>query len=168
MTKKDFDPASMGQREKNESATQSCGSGSKNAGYSWAGGDYFSSFADKLSSTAHSERTHCSALPYDMYEKEGQLVIELPLPGLIRETLHVSQEMRSLHIRGENQLAQQGEEHRVFLIRQIQRGVFDQVVILPYEVDIQKTKAAFVCGVLIVRMVRQLPKNVHMIPVTFE
>lgn len=100
-----------------------------------------------------------SAYPVDIYETEGDLVLEMAVPGVKVEHLDISIEGRQLSIRGtlpehgdaNGENAQSGPQRRYWL-QSIPRGQFSRSVTLPSAVETDKIEARVNDGLLVLTM----------------
>lgn len=115
------------------------------------------------------QRVPTLGLYYDMFEDGEYLTIEVPFPGLIADTLNVTQENQWLRVVGENETQPNANcSQRAIITNQIPRGIFDQTILLPYDVDPSSIKASFTSGVLTVTMKKTVSKDVHKVNVSFH
>lgn len=109
-------------------------------------------------------------LSYDLFEEGDHLILEIPFPGLSKDKLTVIQENRWIRVVGETEPACEPSSgktsQKVLLVSQNPRGVFDQLIVLPSEVD--QLKASYTNGVIIIRMKKALGKDAHRVPVEFK
>jgi HSP20 family protein len=83
----------------------------------------------------------------DLYEKNGNLVVEAELPGIPREAVKIACTDHTLTIQGETK--KEEEEKKEGYYRAERRyGSFDRMVNLPEGVDFNKPEAEFKDGVL--------------------
>jgi HSP20 family protein len=90
-----------------------------------------------------------------MYEKDGNLIVETELPGILREAVKINCSDHTLTIQGETKKDE--EEKREGYYRSERRyGSFYRSVALPEGVSAAKAKAEFKDGVLKITMPREV------------
>ena len=102
----------------------------------------------------------------DIYEKDGELIVEMELPGAEKENLDVSVKDGHLIVSGSREEKSEIKDKK-FFAREIKRGSFRRVVTLPYEIDKNSVKATYKNGVLTVRM-KKLPEDEGKVKVEVE
>ena len=85
--------------------------------------------------------------PLDVYEKDGEMVIRLDLPGIEKKDLKVKVQDDVLTIEGDRKLEQKIEEEN-YLCREAFYGTFTRRIALPNPVEEYEIKATFQKGVL--------------------
>jgi HSP20 family protein len=88
-----------------------------------------------------------SAVPIDMYEQDGNLIVKAPLPGVKPEDVDVTVVGDTLTIKGETKAEKEVKEENV-IRRERRFGSFSRSVSLPSPVDTDKASASFEDGVL--------------------
>lgn len=101
--------------------------------------------------TPRAVRPGMTALPIDVYETEGKLVIKAAVPGIAPEDLDVSIEDRVLTIRGETKTEELTETSRVYR-REYSYGAFSRSLVLPESVDVSQVEAEFDKGFVFVSL----------------
>jgi HSP20 family protein len=97
----------------------------------------------------------------DMYQTDEDVVIEMAVPGLKPEDVHITITGDTLTVRGEYK--DEGEKkNRTYHIRERQYGAFERSILLPTEVNADKAKAEFDNGMLTIT----LPKAEEVRPKT--
>jgi HSP20 family protein len=90
-------------------------------------------------------------LALDLYEKNGNMIVEAELPGVPREAVTIAYTDHTLTIQGETRKVE--EEKKGGYYRAERRyGSFQRVVNLPEGVDFSKAKAEFKDGVLTITL----------------
>ncbi|GIW25208.1 Hsp20/alpha crystallin family protein [Meiothermus sp.] len=110
--------------------------------------DFFSEF-DRLwneVTASVSSPLRTGTYPYDLYETEDSLVLEMAVPGLRKDDLEVRLEGNQLSIRGTYPEASNGE--RRYWVRGLPRGHFVQSLSLPASVEVDKIQATITDGLL--------------------
>lgn len=87
------------------------------------------------------------AVPVDMYEQDGKLIVKAPLPGVKPEDIEVTVVGDTLTIKGETKEETEVKEENV-IRRERRFGAFSRSVSLPSPVDTNKATATFENGVL--------------------
>jgi HSP20 family protein len=97
-------------------------------------------------------RREDEAMPaVDMYETEGEVMVEASLPGLKPEEVDITITGNSLEIRGETK--QETEEKRGdYYYKERSYGSFQRSLTLPVEIKADETEATFENGVLKLKM----------------
>ena len=90
----------------------------------------------------------------DVYEKNGNLVLEAELPGIEKKDVKISYMDSTVTIQGETKHEKEEKEEGYYRSER-QFGSFFRTVPLPQRVDFAKAKAAFKDGVLTIT----LPKS---------
>ncbi len=96
-------------------------------------------------------------LATDVYRKGGKVFVEINLPGVDPNKIDISIEDNYLKVKGsreEKKETKKGDYYR----KEIKRGSFERVVLLPVEVKKDKAKAEYKGGVLKVVIPEKSPK----------
>lgn len=104
-----------------------------------------------------------SMLGGNVFEDESRVVVQLEVPGLDKNDLHVEVQGNNLVVRGEKRFQHEGTDGR-YRVLQCAYGSFQRVVPLPATVKSEQAKAAYVNGVVRV----ELPKAEVRPPQTIE
>lgn len=91
------------------------------------------------------------ATSVDMFEEGDELVIKAEIPGMCKEDISVDFSGDLITISGEKR-AEERTQRKDFYRLERSFGSFSRKLRLPIEVDLDKTKASFVDGVLEIRM----------------
>jgi len=112
----------------------------------------------------------CCGLSYDAYDVGEDLVIVIPFPGLVRDTINIIQENRWLRICGETQVpgfaANNPNMH--LIVSQNPKGLFDQIIQLPFFVQGKSAKATFTDGVVVITLKKALAEDACRVQVNFQ
>lgn len=87
----------------------------------------------------------------DLYEKDGNVVATMNLPGIDPEKLDVSVEDTMLRVSGSRE-EEKEEKAKHYYSREIRRGSFERSVRLPKSVDRSNVDAEYKNGTLVVTM----------------
>lgn len=87
------------------------------------------------------------AVPIDMYQQDGAVVVKAPLPGVKPEDIDITVVGETLTIKGEMKEEKEVKEEDV-IRRERRFGSFSRSVSLPNPVDTSKASASFENGVL--------------------
>jgi len=91
----------------------------------------------------------------DMYQKDGNVVVMMRIPGISRDNIKISIEQvkkgQELHVCGEN-MQKQEVSKKDYHRQELKYGSFKRVVFLPCPVDGEKTMAVLSDGVLTITM----------------
>jgi HSP20 family protein len=90
-------------------------------------------------------------LAVDVYEKDGDVVAEMNIPGIDPKDIGVSVEDNHLRISGMRE-EEKEEKKKHYYSKEIRRGSFERVVRLPQPVEKSKVSAEYKKGVLRVTM----------------
>lgn len=88
-----------------------------------------------------------SDIPVDIYEADKELVVEVGLPGFKSNEVKVHVEDDRLTISGQKKEEKEIKEENYYR-RELKKGSFRKVIVLPYKVDSGKGKAKFEEGIL--------------------
>jgi HSP20 family protein len=100
----------------------------------------------------------------DIYESEGQLVVEAELPGVTTDDIDVSIDEDTLVIRGERKVEREVREENYYRVERA-IGDFQRSIRLPSEVDSEKVKASYEDGVLKVTVPKMAPRKARRIAI---
>lgn len=100
-------------------------------------------------STLAGRTTMTSALPIDVFEREGKLFVKAAVPGVKPEELDITVEENVLTIRGETKAEETTEDTKVYR-REVAYGSFSRSVRLPENLDFDKIDAEFRNGLVTV------------------
>lgn len=94
-----------------------------------------------------------SGMPLDLRETDDGYVVEMVLPGVKQEDVHISVLGDQLRIRAEahERESQQGER---WLVRERRYGVFERALTLPARVKAEEAQASFADGILTIVLPR--------------
>lgn len=95
----------------------------------------------------------------DVYETDGELVVELEVPGFDEKELEIEVSDHTLAIAGERSEETEKKEKALRLHERLEKR-FERRFELPADVDSERIEARYVKGVLTVRM----PKGAHEAP----
>jgi HSP20 family protein len=90
----------------------------------------------------------------DIYEKDGNLVVEVDLPGLDADDVSVTVEEGNLVIKGERSFSSEISDEDAYRIER-RYGLFERVLTLPDDVDADRIAAQVEHGVLTVTLPRK-------------
>jgi HSP20 family protein len=90
-------------------------------------------------------------LAVDVYETDGELVIQSAIAGVKPEDLDISIEQDRLLIKGERKMPAEKEAKNYFY-QECYWGNFSKEIILPVEIDPSRTEASMREGVLTIRL----------------
>jgi HSP20 family protein len=85
----------------------------------------------------------------DMYESDGKIKIDVPLPGVKPEEVELTTSGNTLTIKGEHKAKEEVKEADYYR-HEMHYGVFTRAVTLPETVDVKHPEAVFENGVLTV------------------
>ncbi len=90
----------------------------------------------------------------DMVETDGELVLNIELPGMTAEDFTISVNQDLLSIAGEKKQPRESTEKSWYKM-ECQYGSFSRTIPLPYEIDVERTDANYQNGVLSLRMPKE-------------
>jgi HSP20 family protein len=85
----------------------------------------------------------------DMYETDGKIKIDIPLPGVKPEQIELTASGNTLTIKGERKAKEEIKEDQYYR-HEMHYGTFTRAVTLPETVDAKHPEAVFENGVLMV------------------
>jgi len=103
----------------------------------------------------------------DMYEKDGNLMVEVALPGIKKDDISVQLSEDTLTIKGSAESEEEMEGEETYFRERFQ-GTFSRTVSLPCEVLSDRIKAAFKDGVLKMTLPMKEPSGKKKIQVKIE
>ena len=103
-------------------------------------------------------------VPVDMYDSNGELVIQADLPGLKAEDVDVSISNDTLTIKGEYEAEEERDEENVH-IQERRYGKFQRAIRLPSNVNAEAAEANFEDGVLRLTLPKAAEAQPKQIPV---
>jgi HSP20 family protein len=101
----------------------------------WPGGEWVARFGEKP--------------VMDIYETEGTIKVDVPLPGVKPEEVELTITGNTLTIKGEHKTKEEVKEGDYYR-RELHYGTFTRSVMLPETADVAKPEATFENGVLTV------------------
>ena len=107
------------------------------------------------------------AIPVDVVEEDGNLLVHASLPGLNPDDIEVSIEDSVLTIKGRTQEAHERQEDG-YLLRERRSGSFYRTLRLPETVDADKADPHYENGVLTITMPKVESKRVKYLKVNGE
>jgi HSP20 family protein len=99
----------------------------------------------------------------DMYEADGKIKVDIPLPGVKPEEIELSISGKTLTIKGERKAKEEVKKEDYYR-HEMHYGAFTRAVTLPETVDVAKPEATFENGVVTV----SFPKVATMEPKRIE
>lgn len=102
---------------------------------------------DKLMQELHASQNIGKDLAADMYEENGNLVVEMHVAGIAPDKIDISVEKDHLRVVGTRQEIQE-TKNRDYFAKEIRRGSFERIIPLPSAVEKAKTRAEVRDGVL--------------------
>jgi HSP20 family protein len=86
----------------------------------------------------------------DLYEADGNLVIQAMIAGVTPENLQISITRERVSIKGKREMPKERPEE--YHVSELYWGAFERIIDLPYEVDADNAEAVEKYGLLIVRL----------------
>lgn len=90
-------------------------------------------------------------LAVDVYEKNGNVIAEMALPGIDPDKVDISVEDDYLRVAGSREEEKETQENSYYS-KEIKRGSFERVVHLPTSVQDDKAEAEYKDGVLKIKL----------------
>ncbi len=87
----------------------------------------------------------------DIYETEQEIVLQVEVPGIAKEDVHVEVDDGALHIRGERKVEKDVKEENYHRVERVY-GTFYRSFVLPDAVDPEKVRAELKDGILEIRI----------------
>jgi HSP20 family protein len=112
-------------------------------------GDFFGRTPFRMAAT---EAMWCPLV--DIHETKDNILLQVEVPGVKQEDIHVSVEDNTLTLKGERKRETEVKEDQYHRVER-SYGHFERRILLPSEVDSDRVKAAYRDGVLEI----QLPKK---------
>lgn len=103
-------------------------------------------------------------LAVDVFQTDDEVIIEAPVAGVKLEDLEITVEKDTIRIKGKRQSLEEVKSKNYFL-QECYWGSFFKEIIVPVELDGDKTKATVRQGVLIIRIPKLKPKKKNKIKI---
>ncbi len=105
-----------------------------------------------------------SLMNAEVEETPAELVVRLEMPGVGKESFSIRVVGNTLFIRGEKRWLRESEGSTYHLVERAY-GTFERTIVLPKNVDSEKSQASYVDGILSVRLPKAVSETVRNIPV---
>lgn len=105
-----------------------------------------------------------SLMNAEVEETPAELVVRLEMPGVGKESFSIRIVGNTLFIRGEKRWLRESEGSTYHLVERAY-GTFERTIVLPKNVDSEKSQASYVDGILSVRLPKAVSETVRNIPV---
>ena len=105
-----------------------------------------------------------SLMNAEVEETPAELVVRLEMPGVGKESFSIRIVGNTLFIRGEKRWLRESEGSTYHLVERAY-GTFERTIVLPKNVDSEKSQASYVDGILSVRLPKAVSETVINIPV---
>ena len=125
--------------------------------------DAFDRMLQQMSTGPYADRHESAGAPYDLYETDEALVLEMAVPGVAADMLDVGIEGRQLTVRAE--IPEPDDEGRRYWTRNVPRGAISRTVKLPASVDVDGVHATARDGVLTLTLPKAQEAKVRKIDV---
>ncbi len=102
---------------------------------------------DKLVQELHAAQSIGKDLAADVYEDNGNLIVEMHVAGIPPDKIDISVEGDHLRVVGKREEVQETKD-RDYYAKEIHRGSFERIIQLPAAVEKAKTRAEVRDGVL--------------------
>lgn len=117
-------------------------------------------FLEEMHMTNHAARE----LATDVYEKNGNVIVEMNVAGIEPDKVDISVEGDHLRVSGERK-EEKEEKERDYYVKEIRQGSFERIIHLPTQVDREKTKASVENGILKITLPRKTKESGHKVKV---
>ena len=97
-------------------------------------------------------------LATDVYEENGNVVVEMHVPGINPDNVDISIENEHLHVTGYREEREETEDQEYYR-KEIRTGSFERLIPLPTAVDESNTRARYRDGVLTISLPKQEEKE---------
>ena len=119
---------------------------------------------DRQKEWIHEINDHEGQLTVDVYQTPTHIVVQAPMAGVKPDDIYVSINNDMITIRGKRQ-----QKHDVggddYYYREVFWGPFSRSVLMPSEVDSNRTEASFKHGLLTVKMAKTNTEGVHQVKI---
>ncbi len=105
-----------------------------------------------------------SLMNAEVEETPDELFVRLEMPGVDKESFSIRIVGNTLFIRGEKRLVRESEGSTYHLVERAY-GTFERTIVLPKNVDSEKSQASYVDGILSIRLPKAVSETVRNIPV---
>ena len=105
-----------------------------------------------------------SLMNAEVEETPAELVVRLEMPGVGKESFSIRIVGNTLFIRVEKRWLRESEGSTYHLVERAY-GTFERTIVLPKNVDSEKSQASYVDGILSVRLPKAVSETVRNIPV---
>ena len=105
-----------------------------------------------------------SLMNAEVEETPAELVVRLEMPGVGKESFSIRIVGNTLFIRGEKRWLRESAGSTYHLVERAY-GAFERTIVLPKNVDSEKSQASYVDGILSVRLPKAVSETVRNIPV---
>lgn len=99
-------------------------------------------------------------LAADMYEDNGNLIVEMNIPGIEPDHIDIEVNENILRVTGSRKEMKESKDKR-FYHKEIKRGSFERSMVLPMNVHGNKATAHFEHGVLKISLPKETTKEPH-------
>lgn len=103
-------------------------------------------------------------LATDVYEDDGNVIVEMNVPGIQADKVDIAVEGDHLRVTGHREEEKETKD-RDYYVKEIRRGSFERIIHLPAAVDREKTKAEVHDGVLKITLPKKSKEQSHKIKV---
>lgn len=107
---------------------------------------------------------HQRELAADVYEENGNVIVEMQVAGIQPDKIDISVEGDHLRVSGSRE-SEQEKEGRDYYTKEIRRGSFERIIHLPAMVNKEKTHAEVHDGVLKITLPKASKEESHKIKV---
>lgn len=104
-------------------------------------------------------------LATDIYEDNGNIVVEMQVPGMDIKNISIEAHDNLLRISGHREERKE-EKKKDFYHKEIRRGHFERVITLPADVKEDEAKAECSNGLLTITLPKKITKNGKKISIT--
>lgn len=123
--------------------------------------EFFTPFFNEEAVVKPSSR---KALAVDIYENEGNIIIEAEIPGVAKEDLHVDVKGKLLTLGGERKDEKEVKEENMYR-RERSFGKFERTFTLPFDVKEDQVNASYNNGILTLEISKPEEQQVKQIKI---
>ena len=113
-----------------------------------------------LAQPAGTQNVQDQPIPVDVYQQDGDVVIEAALPGARLDDLELSCDQGLLTLR-----AEVAQASRDFAVKEIARGTFSRTIALPDGCQVESARASYQDGIVRIVIPRPRSRAARAIPV---
>jgi len=106
-------------------------------------------------------------LASDIFEDNGNVIVNVALPGVDPDEINISVEGKLLKISGEKREEEEVKE-KDYYRKEIRSGEFERILTLPVDVDTSKTEAEYKAGILSIKLPKKEPSKISKVKISVK